>query len=76
MKSASIGGVLKGYLQVRVHVDGMAACPFKFNVGAFGGAAEGRHQRLSICRGLSDGIQIYDILIPKQARHQLRYTQI
>ena len=30
--------------QVRALVDGMAACPFKFNVGGLGGAAEGGHQ--------------------------------
>lgn len=35
--------------QVRALVDGMAASPFKFNVGGFGGAAEGGHQKLPIC---------------------------
>ena len=42
---------LKGLDQVAAQVcalvDGMAACPFKFNVGSFGGAAEGGHQQLS-----------------------------
>ena len=34
--------------QVRALVDGMAACPFKFNVGGLGGAAEGGHQQLPV----------------------------
>lgn len=34
--------------QVRSFVDGVAAGPGKFNVGGFGGAAEGGHQQLSI----------------------------
>lgn len=34
--------------QVCALVDGMAACPFKFNVGGLGGAAEGGHQQLPV----------------------------
>ena len=34
--------------QVRTFVNGMAACPFKFNVGGLGGAAEGGHQQFPI----------------------------
>ena len=34
--------------QMRALVDGMAASPFKFNIGSLGGAAEGRHQQLSV----------------------------
>ena len=34
--------------QVCALVDGMAACPFKFNVGGLGGAAEGGHQQFPI----------------------------
>ena len=34
--------------QVRALVNGMAACPFKFNVGGLGGAAEGGHQQLPV----------------------------
>ena len=34
--------------QVRALVDGMAACPFKFNVGGFGGASEGGHQQFPV----------------------------
>ena len=34
--------------QVRTLVDGMTACPFKFNVGGLGGAAEGGHQQLPV----------------------------
>ena len=34
--------------QVRALVNGMAACPFKFNVGGFGGAAEGGYQQLPV----------------------------
>ena len=41
--------------QVRALVDGMAACPFKFNVGGLGGTAKGGHQQLSICLvGIAD----------------------
>ena len=43
---------LKGLDQVTAQVcalvDGMAACPFKFNVGGLGGAAEGGHQQLPV----------------------------
>ena len=43
---------LKGLDQVaaQVHalVDGMAACPFKFNVGGLSSAAEGGHQQLPV----------------------------
>ena len=43
---------LKGLDQVAAQVcalvDGMAACPFKFNVGGFGGAAEGGYQQLPV----------------------------
>lgn len=35
--------------QVRALIDGMTACPFKFNVSGLGGAAKGGHQKLSIC---------------------------
>ena len=34
--------------QVRALVNGMAACPFKFNVGGLGGAAEGGHQQFPV----------------------------
>lgn len=34
--------------QARALVDGMAACPFKFNVACFGGAAKGGHQQLPV----------------------------
>ena len=34
--------------QVCVLVDGMAACPFKFNVCGLGNAAEGGNQQLSV----------------------------
>ena len=34
--------------QVCALVDGMAACPFKFNVGGLGGAAEGEHQQFPV----------------------------
>ena len=34
--------------QVRAFVDGVAACPFKFNVGGFGGAAKRGHQQFTI----------------------------
>ena len=41
--------------QVRAFVKGMAACPFKFNVGGLGSATEGGHQQLSICLvGIAD----------------------
>ena len=41
--------------QVRAFVNGMAACPFKFNVGGLGGTAKGGHQQLSICLvGIAD----------------------
>ena len=41
--------------QVRALVNGMAACPFKFNVGGLGGASEGGHQQFSICLiGIAD----------------------
>ncbi len=33
---------------MRALVDGMAACPFKFNVGGFSSAAERGHQRLPV----------------------------
>lgn len=43
---------LKGLDQVAAQVcalvDGMAACLFKFNVGGFGGAAEGGYQQLPV----------------------------
>jgi len=43
---------LKGLDQVSAQVcalvDGMAACPFKFNVGGLGGAAEGGYKQLSV----------------------------
>lgn len=43
---------LKGLDQVAAQVcslvDGMATCPFKFNVGGLGGAAERGHQQLPI----------------------------
>lgn len=34
--------------QVGALVNGVAACPFKFNVRSFSGTAEGGHQQLSI----------------------------
>ena len=34
--------------QVRALVNGMAACPFKFNVGGLGGASEGAHQQFPV----------------------------
>ena len=34
--------------QVRALVNRMAACPFKFNVGGLGGAAEGGHQQFPV----------------------------
>ena len=34
--------------QVRALVNGMAACPFKFNVSGLGGASEGGHQQFSV----------------------------
>lgn len=41
--------------QVRALVNGMAACPFKFNVGGLGGAAEGGHQQLPVrLAGIAD----------------------
>ena len=43
---------LKGLDQVAAQVcalvDGMAACPFKFNVGGLGSAAKRGHQQLSV----------------------------
>ena len=43
---------LKGLDQVAAQVctlvDGMAACPFKFNVGGLGCTAEGGHQQLPV----------------------------
>ena len=43
---------LKGLDQVAAQVcalvDGLAACPFKLNVGSFSGAAEGGHQQLNV----------------------------
>ncbi len=42
----------KGLNQVAGQVcalgDGMAACPFKFNVACFGGAAKGGHQQIPV----------------------------
>ena len=41
--------------QMRALIDGMAACPFKFNIGGFGGTAKGGHQQFSICLiGIAD----------------------
>ena len=41
--------------QVCVLVDGMVACPFKFNVSSLGSAAEGGPQQFSICLvGIAD----------------------
>ena len=34
--------------QVRALVNGMAACPFKFNVGGLGGASKGGHQQFPV----------------------------
>ena len=34
--------------QMRALVNGMAARPFKFNIGGFGGAAEGGHQQFTV----------------------------
>ena len=34
--------------QVRALVDGMAACPFKFNVGGLSSAAEGGYKQLPV----------------------------
>ena len=34
--------------QVCALVDGMSACPFKFNVSGLGGASEGGHQQFSV----------------------------
>ena len=40
---------IDGYIiQVCALVNSMAACPFKFNVGGLGGAAEGGHQQFPI----------------------------
>lgn len=41
-------GLYQVAAQVRALVDGMAACPFKFNVGGLGGAAKGGHQQLPV----------------------------
>ena len=41
-------GLYQVAAQVRALVDGMAACPFKFNVGGLGGTAERGHQQLPV----------------------------
>ena len=46
--SLRIKGLDQVTAQVRALVNGMAACPFKFNVGGLGGAAEGGHQQFSV----------------------------